>query len=61
MDEKEIYQDALDAIRMSDGFISFDEWAPGWMVNENGEYVNNDNRLNALKVIWDKAIAKINK
>jgi len=61
MNEKEIYQDALDAIRMSDGLIDFDEWAPGWMINEKGEYVNDDNKLKALKVIWDKAIAKINK
>lgn len=57
MNEKEILKDAIDAIRMSDGLIDFEEWAPGWMIDENGEYMFDSERQSELKVIWDKASA----
>ena len=55
----EIYQDAIEALRMSDGMIEFEEWFPGWMVDENGEFMEDEMRKTNLKVIWDKAVRTI--
>ena len=53
---EEIYNDALEALQMSDGMLTFDEWAPAFMLDENGEYVVNDGeKASSLLVIWNRA------
>lgn len=52
---EEIYNDALEALQMSDGMLTFDEWAPAFMLNENGDYVKDGEKASSLLVIWNRA------
>lgn len=52
---EEIYNDALEALQMSDGMLTFDEWAPAFMLDENGDYVNDGEKASSLLVIWNRA------
>ena len=59
LNEKEVYNDAVEAIAMSGGIIDFEDWVPGWMINENGDGLIEDEELKCkLKTIWDKANKK---
>jgi len=51
----DIYNDALEALQMSDGMLTFDEWAPAFMVDENGDYVNDGEKARNLLLIWNRA------
>lgn len=52
---EEIYNDALEALRMSDGMLTFAEWSPAFMVDENGNYINDGEKASSLLVIWNRA------
>lgn len=54
----EIQDDAVSAIIMSGNDITFDEWAPAWMLNEKGEQIEDNDRLDALRYIWGQASVK---
>lgn len=53
-----IINDAREALLM-DRFMSFEEWYPAWMVNENGELINNQARLKSLRMIFDGVMEKL--
>ena len=57
---REIEDDAVEAIRMSGNEIDFDEWYPAWMIDGQGNLIDNPDKKEALKTIWDKAYASCN-
>lgn len=49
----EVINDAREALSM-DSHIEFEEWCPSWMVDENGELMENQERLKTLRMIFDR-------
>ena len=60
MTTTQIYSDALDALRMSDYTIEFDEWYPAWMIDSNGNLVENEKRKNMLLELFNRAKRELN-
>ena len=49
---KEIINDAKEALRF-DRYMEFEEWYPAWMIDENGQMINNPARLKNLQSIFE--------
>lgn len=51
---KEVINDAQEALSM-DRYMDFEEWYPAWMIDENGQMINNPTMLKNLKSIFENA------
>ena len=51
---KEVYEDAREALMLCPD-MTFEEWAPAWMLDENGNYCEDKDLEYSLKVIWERA------
>ena len=50
--ETEVINDAREALSM-DRYMEFEEWYPAWMVDENGELMEDPARVKSLRTIFD--------
>lgn len=48
----DVVNDAIEALNM-DIQMEFEEWYPAWMVDENGELMEDPARLKSLRMIFD--------
>lgn len=58
---EEIYNDAIEALQMSGNQLDFDEWAPAWLIDENGNLIDDEEKKKNLRAIWDRALQEVNK
>lgn len=55
----EVVNDAKEALTF-DRYMDFEEWYPAWMVNENGELIEDNDRLENLRLIFNEVKKELN-